>query len=437
VAAHAQRLKAGLVACLLAGSVVLVDSGLRASETPDTESESGYSSRVVNGDAATVEDIPWQAVVSYDGWLCGGSIIDASWVVTAAHCLVRNDSPASPAAVTVVAGTTSYPTFDAGSQVRQAAAVYVHPDYVSSDENSDIALVQLAATLDLSTPSVGTVRLPGDQDPTTWPPAEATAHISGWGYSCTLLPGEEPIDPACEPTHLQRASVEVMSSPQDVLCSDYPPDYFNNETMLCAGIPTAGGIDTCAGDSGGPLTVDVNGEHVLAGIVSWGSGCAQPNYPGVYTRVTTFLSWITDTTGLQLAPPDSEPSSSGVVSVSPGRLLDTRPDFPTVDDDGRVGALAAGEVLRLRVVGRGGVPGSGVSAVMLNVAAVGPVAGGHMTVWPCDDPVPSEHVSVLNFSPGVTVANAFVVGVGVSGDVCVRVASPTDVIADIFGYVSG
>jgi hypothetical protein len=129
-------------------------------------------------------------------------------------------------------------------------------------------------------------------------------------------------------------------------------------------------------------------------------------------------------------------AGSGVVPVSPGRLLDTRDGFPTVDDDGRVGVLAAGEVLRLRVVGRGGVPGSGVSAVMLNVAAVAPSGGGHMTVWPCDDPVPSEHVSVLNFSAGVTVANAFVVGVGGSGDVCVRVAAATDVIADVFGYVS-
>jgi len=129
-------------------------------------------------------------------------------------------------------------------------------------------------------------------------------------------------------------------------------------------------------------------------------------------------------------------AGSGVVPVSPGRLLDTRDGFPTVDDDGRVGVLAAGEVLRLRVVGRGGVPGFGVSAVMLNVAAVAPSGGGHMTVWPCDDPVPSEHVSVLNFSAGVTVANAFVVGVGGSGDVCVRVAAATDVIADVFGYVS-
>ena len=175
MAAHVQTFRVGLVAGLLAGSVVLVDSGLSASETPDTESESGYSPRVVNGDAATIEDIPWQAVVEVlveDGiWLCGGSIIDASWVVTAAHCLVENDSPANPAAVRVIAGTTSYPTFDAGSQIRQASAVYVHPDYVPSDENSDIALVQLATTLDLSTPSVGTVRLPGDQDPTTWPSA--------------------------------------------------------------------------------------------------------------------------------------------------------------------------------------------------------------------------------------------------------------------------
>lgn len=57
--------------------------------------------------------------------------------------------------------------------------------------------------------------------------------------------------------------------------------------MLCAGLPE-GGRDACQGDSGGPLTV----ANQVAGIVSWGIGCARPNLPGVYARVPFYRNWI-------------------------------------------------------------------------------------------------------------------------------------------------
>ena len=60
--------------------------------------------------------------------------------------------------------------------------------------------------------------------------------------------------------------------------------------MLCAGAP---GKDTCQGDSGGPLTVrNTINQHELVGVVSWGYGCGQAMYPGVFARVTKALGWI-------------------------------------------------------------------------------------------------------------------------------------------------
>ncbi len=98
--------------------------------------------------------------------------------------------------------------------------------------------------------------------------------VTGWG--ATNKAGTS------YPTQLKQASVPLYNRNDCNSSTSYQGSITGR--MLCAGY-TAGGVDSCQGDSGGPLTSG-SGKNVLTGIVSWGNGCAKPNYPGVYTRIS-------------------------------------------------------------------------------------------------------------------------------------------------------
>jgi secreted trypsin-like serine protease len=104
----------------------------------------------------------------------------------------------------------------------------------------------------------------------------ATARILGWGTTS---------ENGSSSNQLRTATVPIVS---DTSCkSSYGSDFIATD-MVCAGY-TSGGVDTCQGDSGGPLLIG----GVLAGITSWGEGCAEAGYPGVYSRLTKFSSLVT------------------------------------------------------------------------------------------------------------------------------------------------
>uniref|UniRef100_A0A8C8SE31 Peptidase S1 domain-containing protein n=1 Tax=Pelusios castaneus TaxID=367368 RepID=A0A8C8SE31_9SAUR len=159
-------------------------------------------------------------------------------------------------------------------QVIDSAKVICHPDYNASTLDNDIMLIKLARAATLNS-YVNTVPLP-----TSCVATGTQCLISGWGN--TLSSG-------CEskyPDLLQCLYAPVL--PPDECSDAYPGQITNN--MLCIGY-VEGGKDACQGDSGGPAVC--NGE--LHGIVSWGIGCAQEGYPGVYTKLCKYVSWIQDT----------------------------------------------------------------------------------------------------------------------------------------------
>jgi len=131
---------------------------------------------------------------------------------------------------------------------------------------------------------VGVVGVVGIGDSKSWIVATIlslaqVATVTGWG---SLGAGNQ------IPAILQEANVTVISN---AACKTAPQPYKDgiSETMLCASAP---GKDSCQGDSGGPLVLLENGRQTLVGVVSWGVGCALPEFPGVYARVTVAMDWI-------------------------------------------------------------------------------------------------------------------------------------------------
>ncbi len=236
---------------------------------------SAVNPRIVGGTPTQISQVPWQVAITASGNLCGGSLISTEWVVTAAHCVTEK----VPASVLVYAG------IDRLSQRSEAnrssvSRIVIHPNWNNSIYTADIALLQLSAPITL-TDKVQLISLPSNVDPGTWPAQGVPATVSGWG--ATSFAG-------VVSDQLNSANISILTGPGVDTCGGYGSDFTSNDD-ICAGTPS-GQIDTCAGDSGGPLVISESGSPVLAGVTSVGNECALPNFPGIYTRVTSYLSWI-------------------------------------------------------------------------------------------------------------------------------------------------
>ena len=265
-----------------------VAGGLRG-DTFECKLPSGRSvARVIGGRDVTHEQYPWQVAVYPGGVFCGGSLIGASWVLTAAHCVDGSRRPGmqtiAASDVRVVHGATDLRRAQAASH-RRVANIYVHPGYDGDPTNgNDIALLRLSEPIAGARASYANL-LPTAEAARKFVVPEACAVVTGYGATSSGG-GISPV--------LQAAALPIVS--RDACRQAYGSAISAGE--VCAGL-ARGGKDSCQGDSGGPLVVEglaAGGSHyVLAGVVSWGAGCAEAGKYGVYARVSHYMPWIMQT----------------------------------------------------------------------------------------------------------------------------------------------
>jgi secreted trypsin-like serine protease len=292
------------------GSTLAQGSPLRAKNDPVAHAS------IVDGTVASIAEFPFQ-VALYDpragspakGFFCGGVILDATHVATAAHCLLgERGQHTAPAEIEVLAGSTYLEPTDPGSVRDPVVAATADPAYNPAASDYDVGVLQLARPLwtgptpaldghstiaplafdtalaDARTAAAQSAAASATQAAT----APAQALVSGWG-DLNPQPGGSP----SYPLRLRKTHVPLIAT---ALCEEAYATIEQPITprMMCAGGAPGEGqghADSCYGDSGGPLVApSVTGNpsparDVLLGLVDFGNGCGQAGYPGVYVRV--------------------------------------------------------------------------------------------------------------------------------------------------------
>jgi secreted trypsin-like serine protease len=246
----------------LTGAVVALSVGLLGQTAAQAAPPTGPSPSVVGGTNAAQGEFPWMTRLSMG---CGGAVIAARVVLTAAHCVRPTGAYTGYTATINRANLTN----TAVGQSIRSTYVYRSPQYPSTG-TYDWALIELASAASVSPLAIAAQ---GDTSLNS-----GTFTILGWGATR---------EGGGQSTTLKKATVPFVS---DSVCGSAYPE-LAPATEICAGY-TQGGVDTCQGDSGGPMVKLVNGVWREVGIVSYGNGCARPNYPGVYGEVQAFSNAI-------------------------------------------------------------------------------------------------------------------------------------------------
>ncbi|KAL3872378.1 hypothetical protein ACJMK2_040308 [Sinanodonta woodiana] len=230
-----------------------------------------YQGRIVGGSEASPGQYPWQVSLqsSSGSHFCGGVLIDPQWVLTAGHCV-------GTTSITAVLGEHNFDTNEGTEQRIAVSVIKRHENYNvgAGTYPNDIALLKLATKAVLNS-RVAVV------DMATGGESATGCYISGWG-KFTSTSGVSRILKHAAMTAITKAQCQSVWGTSSVL-----------DSHICILSSTSDPASACNGDSGGPLVCNPAGKWILAGVTSWGhSSCPTTTYPNVYTRISSFRTWI-------------------------------------------------------------------------------------------------------------------------------------------------
>jgi len=225
--------------------------------------------RIVGGVEAPQDRFPYMvALINADNTqYCGGALIAPNWVLSAAHCR-------SLGASVIISRSNLGQTFESFERIYIDYEVR-HPEYNQFTNEHDILLIKLV------------------EESTTTPVKydDGTYDLNS-GFAVTVMGFGTTCSGGSQSNKLLEAQVNIVDNS---LCNSKYSSAVVTSDMVCAAAP---GKDACQGDSGGPLVIKGNSatDDVLVGVVSWGTGCAEPDFPGVYSRTASHTDWIQSVT---------------------------------------------------------------------------------------------------------------------------------------------
>ncbi|MGR5169719.1 S1 family peptidase [Vibrio owensii] len=270
---------------LMSGVLLMVPlSG--SAETASSGNDPDLKTFIIGGQQASANQLPFFARLilhrtgsSQFANICGGTIVNDRYIMTAAHC-VESDVFTDGWTINDLRVLVKNPTMDDVfvEEFKDVRSITIHPDYNASDLwINDIAILELTRPI---TDNVQSITLPQDFGDYS---NRSVFQIFGLGQTST--------NDATGPNYLRWAEIQPLTDSQ---CSSLVSG-FNSQESLCAnGFPNRAYTGICSGDSGGPLTYqDGSGNYQQIGIVSYGSSvCESPAIPSVFTEVLNYTPWI-------------------------------------------------------------------------------------------------------------------------------------------------
>lgn len=265
----------------------------------DARRDPSEGKRIIGGSPARTGQWPSAVAIfiKYPGKkprnFCGGTVVERSWVLTAAHCVAAMKKASiedGRVSFFVREGTSN---LESGGHDTSVVEVVPHRDYDANNAHNDVALVRVAEPLRAPKQKL----IGAAMAPTALKPPRVSTVV---GFGVTREGGSASAS-------LRQADIPIVSR-EDCIAA-YGSDAIS-EANLCAG-ERDGGKDSCQGDSGGPLYApDPSGEQLQIGVVSWGYGCARPGWYGVYASVGHFQEWIRSRAGDAVFVDSTQPTSS-------------------------------------------------------------------------------------------------------------------------------